>query len=283
MNFLVPTDFSVCAEHAVQFASLLARRTDHDITLLHVYAPIDLANTAMIDFVEQEIEKAKQELEEKLKITSKLIHEQHNIVCHYKLNEGPLIEIIVEEATLKDCRMIIMGTEGASGLNKLLFGSRTASVIEHTDCPVLAVPPQSSLSLPKKIVFATNFFDSDLKTLEQLLLLVKAWRPEIYLLHVSHDNMRSERDYIEQFSQTVSKVTSYKPVYYYVLPHDSDEKGIELFIKSVGAEMLVLSTRKRNFLERLFNASLTKRIASHLKVPLLAYHMQASDKKEKIS
>ncbi len=278
MNLLVPTDFSSCADHAINFAALLGRRTGHDLRLIHVYAPVDLANTAMIDFVEREMEQAQKEIKEKLHRICMATAEKNNIGCSHVLRIGALTENILAEAEENNCKIIVMGTEGASGLTKLLFGSRTSSVIESADFPVLAVPPQSSLHLPKKIVFATNFFDSDLETLKQLIDLVKGWKPEIYLLHVSHDNLRSERDYIESFSKAVVKETDYKHLYYYVLPHENDERGIDLFIKSVGGEMLVLSTRKRTFLERVFNASLTKQIAYHLSVPLLAYHTKLVDK-----
>lgn len=280
MNLLVPTDFSPCAEHALGFAALLARRTNQGLALVHVYTPVDLANTAMIDYIEREMEASKNEISAKLKDLSQKIALDNNITCSQALRIGSLTENILDEAREANCSMIVMGTEGASGLTKILFGSRTNQVIERSDYPVLAVPVQTPLALPKKIVFATNFFDSDLDTLKQLLELVRPWHPEIYLLHVSHENMRSERDYIENFSLAVMSETNYKHVYYYVLPHDSDERGIELFIKSVNADMLVLSTRKRNFIERLFSASLTKRIAYHLQVPLLAYHTKLTDVKK---
>lgn len=280
MNLLVPTDFSPCADHALSFAALLARRANQGLALVHVYTPVDLANTAMISYIEQEMESSKNEISVKLKELSQKIAHDNNITSSHTLRIGALTENILDEAREANCSMIVMGTEGASGLTKILFGSRTNQVIERSDYPVLAVPVQTPLALPKKIVFATNFFDSDLDTLKQLLELVRPWHPEIYLLHVSHDNMRSERDYIETFSLQVMSETNYKNVYYYVLPHDSDERGIELFIKSVNAEMLVLSTRKRSFIERLFSASLTKRIAYHLQVPLLAYHTKLKDAKK---
>lgn len=279
MNILVPTDFSPCADHALNFAALLARRTNHGLSLVNVYTPADLANTAMIDFVEHEMESAKKEITEKLISISDRIGKDNNIPCGYSLRIGALTENILTSAKDAGCDLIVMGTEGASGLTKLLFGSRTNSVIEASDYPVLAVPIQGIVALPKKIVFATNFFDSDLDTLKQLLEFVRPWQPEIYLLHVSHENMRSERDYIEAFSTSVTTETKYKHLYYYVLPHDSDERGIELFIKSVNADMLVLSTRKRSFIERLFSASLTKKIAYHLQVPLLAYHTRLVNRK----
>lgn len=279
MKILVPTDFSACADHALTYAALLARRTNHGLALLHVYTPHEIANTAVAAYVEREIDIAKSELTEKLQTLSHDVSAKNNIPSTHHLRIGSLTESIIKEAEAANCRMIVMGTEGASGLTKLLFGSRTTSVIENSDYPVLAVPMQCPLMLPSKIVFATNFFDSDLDTLKQLIDLVASWHPEIYLLHVSHENLRSERDYIEDFSNAVKAETQYKALYYYVLPHDNDERGIELFIKSVGADMLVLSTRKRSFIERLFSASLTKRIAYHLQVPLLAYHTQLVDQK----
>jgi nucleotide-binding universal stress UspA family protein len=277
MNMLVPTDFSPCANHALGYAALLAKRTNQNLTLVHVYTTDEVGNAAMIEYVEKETDAAKQNINKKLAELSQKVADESGVTCRHALRVGGLTEGILEEAKQTNSSMIVMGTEGASGLTKLLFGSRTNQVIERSDNPVLAVPAQTTLALPKKIVFATNFLDSDLSTLKQLVEWARPWHPEIFLLHVSHENMRSERDYIETFSLSVIGTTNYKHVYYYVLPHDSDERGIELFITSVSADMLVLSTRKRSFIERLFSASLTKRIAYHLQVPLLAFHTRPSD------
>lgn len=272
MKILVPTDFSVCSINALRLAALLAGKTTRGLALTHVYTPIDMASTAMVEFVEKEMVAIQQDLSKKLQQLSEEIKTDYSIEPSYSLRPGALTENILLAAKDEEADMIVMGTEGASGLTKLLFGTRTSSVIENSELPVLAVPHLSPLTLPKKIVFATNFLDGDLETLKQLLQLVRPWQPELYLLHVSHESTRSERDYIEQFSDTLTKETQYKHLYYYVLPHDNNERGIELFIKSVNADMLVLSTRKRTFIERLFSASLTKKIAFQLRVPLLAYH-----------
>ena len=80
----------------------------------------------------------------------------------------------------------------------------------------------------------------------QLLNMVKGWMPDIYLLHISQDHVRQERDYIEEFSNQVKKETQYPRLFYYVLPHDDNEKGINLFVKSMNCDMIALATRKRN-------------------------------------
>ena len=49
MNLLVPTDFSSCADHAINYAAIFGRRTGADLRLIHVYAPVDLANTAIFN------------------------------------------------------------------------------------------------------------------------------------------------------------------------------------------------------------------------------------------
>src|SRR5476651_1284798 len=52
---------------------------------------------------------------------------------------------------------IVMGGSANSAFNHLLFGSDTMDVINHADCPVIVVPPQTELKSLKRVTLATAF------------------------------------------------------------------------------------------------------------------------------
>lgn len=74
----------------------------------------------------------------------------------------------------------------------------------------------------------------------------------------------------------MKKETQYSRLFYYVLPHDDNEKGINLFVKSMNCDMIALATRKRNFMERLISSSLTKEIVQQAAIPVLAFHVDSA-------
>ncbi|MEO5602753.1 MAG: hypothetical protein ABIR06_17665 [Cyclobacteriaceae bacterium] len=56
------------------------------------------------------------------------------------------------------------------------------------------------------------------------------------------------------------------------MAHDDVQKGIDLFVDSVGADLIALSTRKRNVFEKIFDTSLAKKMPYQARLPLIAFH-----------
>jgi len=56
-----------------------------------------------------------------------------------KLVEGVAWPEIVAAAKTQGCDLIVMGTQGRSGLSHLLLGSVAEKVVRHAPCPVMAV------------------------------------------------------------------------------------------------------------------------------------------------
>ncbi len=83
----------------------------------------------MSDEVRQHLDKAKQKLD-KANISSETIVRMG----------GKPHELIVQEAKDKAVDLIVMGTQGRSGIKRVLMGSVAQNVIGHAPCPVLVVP-----------------------------------------------------------------------------------------------------------------------------------------------
>ncbi len=272
MKILIPTDFSKNATHAIKYASAMAKALGAEIKLLCVCAPPLSRNDVAYELVEAEMASAEDAAHKELSKLSHEILDDVGISFEKEVRTGSTAYEIINAASESKIDLIVMGTKGATGIGRLLFGSNTAKVIEATPCPVLAVPADAAIALPKKIVFATNFYDSDIQTLKELSTLVNKLNAELILLHVSKEKVKSERDTIEAYSKTVALETGHQEPFYYVMQHDDAQEGINLFIDSVAADLIALSTRKRNEFEKLFDRSLTKKIAYQARLPLLAFH-----------
>lgn len=59
----------------------------------------------------------------------------------YKVFVGDVAEQIVEYATEVSADLIIMGTHGYKGLEKIMFGSVADKVVRSANCPVLTINP----------------------------------------------------------------------------------------------------------------------------------------------
>jgi len=66
---------------------------------------------------------------------------KENIPCETILHiGGQPHEFIIQEAKEKNIDLIVMGTHGRTGLDKLLIGSVAEKVVGHTPCAVMVTP-----------------------------------------------------------------------------------------------------------------------------------------------
>jgi nucleotide-binding universal stress UspA family protein len=272
MKILVPTDFSKNANKAIEYASVIAKSSGGTLELLHVYTEPVTRNNVAYPLIFEETAWAAKTAREQIEKLCAEISEEKGVPCEGKVKIGVTAVEIIKEAADSKIDFIVIGTKGASGLDKVLFGSNTTSVIEKAPCPVFSVPMDAVIAPPKKIVFATNYHEGDMKALKKLTKFGSLFNAELLVLHVSKENLKSERDLVEQFSKAVAKESGSPQPYYYALPHENTEKGINLFMDSSGADLIALSTRKRTVFEKMFNPSLTKKLAYQARLPWLAIH-----------
>ena len=72
--------------------------------------------------------------------------EQHHIAATTRLEIGPPGEVIARVAEEDKYELIVMGTHGRAGFDRLLFGSVAHEVVRAAPCPVMTVRPL----MPKK-------------------------------------------------------------------------------------------------------------------------------------
>ena len=83
--------------------------------------------------------------------------------------------------------LIVMGTHGANGFERLLLGSITEKVVRKAGCPVLTVPPRahSSSRLPfRRILCPIDFLPASAAGLRFALSMAQEAEAELLLLHV---------------------------------------------------------------------------------------------------
>lgn len=271
MRVLVPTDFSESASNAMRYAAkLTSALKGSSLMLVHVVQPSVSRNNIVYPLITEELARFRKEASEKLSNQCDLLAEENRIDCDFQIATGEVIKEIGNVARAYDSDIIVMGTEGATGIEKLMFGSNTSAVIETAPCFVIAVPENASLSLPKKIALATDYENMDVADLKKLCGLCTVLNAELTVIHVSKESRKSDRDLIEDFSRMVARETTCPQPYYYVVVNPDPAKGIESFIDSNEIELMVLSTHRRNAFNKLWHPSLTKKLVHHTKLPLLS-------------
>lgn len=144
MNFrriLAPTDFSDCADAALNHALTLADRFDAQLTLVHVIHELDAGEYGLdAEWSSHRLgDEVEAEVRERLRETTAdtgSIDIQTEIVHRLNLDVAAAIEEFVADHGID---LVVMGTHGRTGLGRLMLGSVAHRVTRRASCPVLTV------------------------------------------------------------------------------------------------------------------------------------------------
>ena len=139
-RILFATDFSESSEHAFEYALALAQQFKSRLIVLHVInEPVDLRGFYVphvsFENLEKEIEEGAQKMMEQFCSTH--IKEYGNFET--AIVTGIPFEEILKRAEADQVSFIVLGTQGRSGIDHLLFGSTAERVVRKALCPVVTV------------------------------------------------------------------------------------------------------------------------------------------------
>ncbi|GAA0291970.1 universal stress protein [Halarchaeum salinum] len=134
-EILVPTDGSaeaeVAVEHAVDIAATYGAR-------LHALYVVDASAYATLDVTETVVEDLEDEGEAAVEAIATAAADA-GVETQRAITKGNVHEAITAYARANDIDLIVMGTHGRRGLDRVLVGSVTERVIRTADVPVLTV------------------------------------------------------------------------------------------------------------------------------------------------
>lgn len=141
-KILVPTDGSSPSVKARQAAIEVAKMFDIPIVAIYVVEPLPYVGLAEVG-VPDLAEYAKAIREEAAKVLEDVTADcqAQGVKCEVHLVDAANIDQgIMEQVAEHDCNLIVMGTHGRRGLNRLLMGSVARSILAESKIPVLIVP-----------------------------------------------------------------------------------------------------------------------------------------------
>lgn len=139
-KILTAIDFSENSECAFDYALTLATQFNAELTIVHVInEPVDLRGFYVPHISFEQLEK---EIEESaVKMMDAFCSSKLGTFSNYKTSilTGIPCDEITSAAAKTDASLIVLGTHGRTGLDRILFGSTAERVVRSANCPVLTV------------------------------------------------------------------------------------------------------------------------------------------------
>jgi nucleotide-binding universal stress UspA family protein len=217
-NILVAIDFSKGSLQAYKYAVKLAQKANAELTIVWVdnqvvqqslYTPPvnDVRNEAK-NRLEDLIKKQRGKLKGKIK---------------YKLRKGKVHQEVQAVAKAIKADMIVAGTHGGSGYEKLWIGSNAYRIVIHAPCPVITVKYDAEARAGiNRIVMPV---DSSSETLQKLVLtakIAKLFKAEVHVLALLEDKLKALRMKAESNARLAIKYLAENNIDHVYSSMDSD-------------------------------------------------------------
>lgn len=272
-SILFPTDFSSAAENAFLFALAIAKKYNSTLTLLHVYELPELGrslkSTTKEVFEMMEMETLR-DFKSSVKKMHKIADENGfgDVEFSQQMAEGETVYTITKYADKEKCDLIVMGTQGATGLKEVFLGSIATGVIDESNVPVLTIPSSANHENKiSKIAYLSNYKDEELDAFSLTASFAKAFDAELMCVHYDGENEKEPSN--SEVWQEKTKSIHEKVSYHIITGKDFEKALIELNDRE-SINVLAVQPRRKNIFARLFSKSVSKSIAHHIEVPLLA-------------
>ncbi|WP_159949043.1 universal stress protein [Polaribacter septentrionalilitoris] len=273
-KIIVPIDFSTHSEYALKTAASLAKKYNASIYALH-----------MLDIQEVSLTESEVYQQEKAVFFLKLAEKKFNnflnkpyledlnvvpIIKHYKVFSE--VNAVAKEV---DADIIIMGSQGTSGLKEFFVGSNTEKVVRYAEVPVLVIKNEMQNTDFKDIVVATDFSEESIPAFQKLLKTLDFLNARKHILYVNlpNEDFKTTPEMETMANEFLMKVegNTDRMINMNYVCDRSAEKGILSFSNAVGADLISVITHGRKGLSHIFAGSIAEDITNHSALPIMTF------------
>lgn len=271
-RILVPVDFSPTSKKAFGFAVDMASGFGSSTLLYHLYSPKiePIPGFHDAESINQKMES--NSLKRLQRLRKKVLADRNDVSVSTIVGRTPIVNNILGFAEHHHIDLIIMGTQGATGLKKITIGSVAAKIMKESDIPVLLIPEKYQLAPIKNIVFATNFETADRTAFPFVFEIANRYDALVTFVNLldpyAKDKKLLEKN-IESYGYMLQRQFNDSKMQFQQLKTSTIENTMENLHEEIPYDLLVMTRRKLGFTDRIFQKSFTKKMAYVTKYPLL--------------
>lgn len=245
-RILVPTDFADCSIFAIRAAADLVEKFEAELILLHVLDEPENSD----------------ELAEKIERVMKMA-ELQDLNYHYQQVMGDLIDSIVDQPS----DLIVIGSEGAHGLESFFVGTNAEKVAKRADCPVIVVKANTDFTKLNKVVFPTNMNREDDEMIEQLKFIQKHYNSKVHILKAYDDTLTSQRDVEKRLTDFAEfhKISDYVVT---ALEGIDEGEVIIDYAEKIEADIILLATHHHHGMDKIFAGHISSEVINESNIPI---------------
>ncbi len=254
---LVPHDFTSVADCAVNHAVKIANSFDGEVYLLHVVGK------------PKEVDAAKEKLTKLVEATDN----KYGVNTHIIVRIGNIFEDIGDVAKEIGAGYIVMGTHGATGMQKIM-GSHALKVISHSKVPFVVVQEKgpSETEVYDEIVVPIDYSDVTKQKLTIAASIATHFNSKIHIFAEKENDQFLQTKLDRELSFAKTYFNEKNVSYDIILAKDSGnfKQQLVVFAAKINADMIaIVNTRSGALLPDFFGSDEQEVIANRAEIPVL--------------
>lgn len=285
MKIILSTDFSEENKVLLPYAIDFLKDTGGEIIIFHAYMDnifigsnsypgnMDTDNYFTTEILIELEKNSQQIMEEKTQYLVDLIKEEcaNNITVRPILVSGDPEEELIELSKKENPDLILMGTRGKGG-KRFLEGSLVKSVMTRCDVPMLFIPNGYNWRESKEVVYATDFSENDIITIDRIFNILKPYKPHIHVIHFMEDtDDPNESIQMEQLEQAFLKKEFEGEIHFQLVHTDNAPQALKIFCERNDISLSSFIAYRKGFFDFMFKEKLDKDAFFNLNIPMLTF------------
>jgi nucleotide-binding universal stress UspA family protein len=262
---VVPWDFTHVAEHALAHAVKISRMVGNDICLLHV---VDTG-------INPKEEAGKKD---KLQHITEETSKNFNVPVSYHIVKGSIFSAIAEYANEKEASLVVMGTHGMKGMQKLT-GSWALKVIVKSKIPFIVVQDAPvDQERYHNIVFPVDFRGENKEKMQMAIFMGKYFESKIHMLvSLSTDASLLKKTNVNLNFAIKFLIQNNIEYDIHEVPRGNFAQQTIDFAQKINADLLLIMTTKNiTMADYVLGASEQYMIANSSKIPVCCVNPKAT-------
>lgn len=285
MKIILSTDFSDENKVLLPYAIDFLKDAGGEIIIFHAYMDnvfigsnsypgnMDADNYFTTELLVELERNSREKMQDKTQYLIDLIKEEgaDNITVRPVLVSGDPEEELIELSKREKPDLILMGTRGKGG-KRFLEGSLVKSVMTKCDVPMLFIPQGYNWRESKEVVYATDFSEYDILTLERIFKILRPYKPHIHVIHFVEDAENpKEAIKMEELEQAFLEKEFEGEIHFQLVHTDNAPQALKIFCERNDISLSSFIAYRKGFFDFIFRDKINKDDFLNLNIPMLTF------------
>lgn len=262
---VVPWDFTPVASHALAHAVKISHMVGNEISLLHI---VDKAIS------QKKLAETRAHLQRVVDENSK----KYNITLSWQISKGSIFHAIAEFANEKEASLVIMGTHGMKGMQKLT-GSWALKVMVKSKTPFIVIQdPPDDQEKYHDIVFPIDFRSENKEKMKMAIFMGKYFDSKIHMLvaKITDKGLAKKTKINLNFAVKYLIQNNIEYQIHEVPKKNFAQQTLDFALEIKADLILIVTTKNITFADYAFGASEQYIIANSSRIPVICVNPKVS-------